>query len=200
MIYIPQYFDNNYDVKDDIKYLTLKIKNVELTFKTNSNIFSKNKIDYGTNLLLNSISINDTTKQILDVGCGYGTIGISLAKQYPFVNIDMIDINEKAVLLSKENSNLNNVENTNIYISDFFTNISNKYDCIVSNPPIRIGKEKLLKFIEDSKRYLNTNGELWLVIRKQQGALSYIKHINNIFNNYEIIEKKKGYFIIKTIN
>jgi len=106
----------------------------------------------------------------------------------------MIDINQRSVGLSKKNSELNNVE-VNAFVSDMYSMVTKKYNYIITNPPIRIGKEKLYKVLFDAKEYLIPNGELWLVINKDQGAKSLIKDLSGAYN-IKIIGKNKGFYVI----
>ena len=110
-------------------------------------------------------------------------------------DVDMIDVNERAIHLTKMSAKLNDLNNINIFKSDVYENINKKYDCIITNPPIHAGKKKVYEIIKDSKNYLNNNGELWIVMRKDQGALSMIKDMKEIYD-FKIVAKDKGFYII----
>ena len=189
-----QYFENNKNLKSDINKIDAKVKDTSFIFYTDNGVFNKKGLDYGTKLLLENIDLNNKTL-FLDVGCGCGPIGIYIGKQNKSYTVDMIDVNERAVHLCNMSKKENNLNNINIFISDAYTNINNKYDCIITNPPIHAGKKKVYEIISDAKDYLNENGELWVVIRKDQGAKSLMNDMSNIYN-IQIIKKDKGFFIL----
>ena len=144
------------------------------------------------------LTIEDTDKNVLDLGCGYGVVGIYLAKKFG-LTVDMIDINKRAIDLSKTNSDLNNVK-THVFESDGFKNVTDKYDLIVTNPPIRVGKKIYYQFFEDSVNFLKEEGRLLLVINKKHGALSAIKFLKTIYLAVEIVGKDKGFNVISCRN
>lgn len=189
---MSHYFTNDY-IESNERQFEVIIKGVTLKFKTDNNTFSKKGLDFGTRSLLESLNLNEIKGSILDFGCGWGPIGIYLSKVLN-IKIDMCDINERALKLSKKNAEKNKV-NVNIFKSDCFENINDNYDYIITNPPIRIGKEKLYNILFSSIKHLNKNGKLYFVINKNQGAKSVIKDLNK---NYivTLIKKNKGFFII----
>ena len=192
---MSQYFEENNKLIDEKKLITIKFKDKYYKVYTNNGVFSKDKLDYGTKLLLENITENNLEGDILDLGCGYGIIGIVLASTYPNTQIDMCDITDRAVNLSKENTKNLNLNNTNIIKSDIYENIDKKYNYIITNPPIRAGKDILRKFLFGAKDYLEDNGELWFVMRKDHGVKSMIKELENIYK-IEIKEKSKGFYIV----
>ena len=174
------------------------VLNLDLCFRSCDSIFSKNKIDDGTRALLNAIdkkcSLNGHG---LDLGCGLGVIAIALIKKFG-VTFDMVDINNTAVKLSKENLIKNNVQKSaKVFYSDGFGEVKANYDFIVTNPPIKTGKKLLFDLMSGAYEHLKENGQLILVIRKDHGMESLKKHIVSLFNNCEIIERNKGYYILK---
>ncbi len=191
-----QYFENNKNLKSDINKINAKINDISFIFYTDNGVFNKKGLDYGTRLLLENIDTNNKSS-FLDVGCGCGPIGIYLSKKTN-KKVDMIDINERAIHLCKMSIRDNELNNINVFKSDAYENINNKYDCIITNPPIHAGKKKVYEIIENAKEYLNINGELWIVIRKDQGAKSLIKDFSNVYN-FKIITSNKGFYIIKSI-
>lgn len=190
-----QYFENNNNLKSDINKIDVKVKDINFSFYTDNGVFNKKGLDYGTKLLLENIDFLGKNT-FLDVGCGCGPIGIYISLLNDNYTVDMIDINERALHLTKMSIKLNNINNANVFKSDVYSNINNKYDMIITNPPIHAGKMKVYEIIREAKNYLNQDGELWVVIRKDQGAKSLIKDFNNIYN-FEIITKDKGFYIIK---
>jgi len=189
------YFTNNDNIKSDEQKITIKINNQIFTFITDNGVFSKKGLDFGTRTLLENIPT--LTGDILDFGCGYGPIGIYIKKNNN-CNVDMIDINKRSLKLALKNSELNNVD-VNIFESNIYSKITKKYDYIISNPPIRVGKEILYKILFQAKEYLKESGELWIVVNKDQGAKSILKDLNKKYQ-VTLITKNKGFYIIKAAN
>ena len=172
------------------------------TYKMHSvdSVFSKDAFDEGTKVLLNTIIKNyNLSGEVLDVGCGLGTIGIVLKREYPEVSIDMIDVNNTAVELSIKNCKENKVSN-NVFKSDLYSEVDKKYKFIVTNPPIKVGKEILFGVVSGTKEHLEKDGEIILVIRKSHGQESMKKHMEKIFGNAEILKRDKGYYIMRSVN
>ncbi len=194
---MSQYFENDNNLRSQKRLLKCYINNQELHFYSDVGVFSNTKIDYGSFAFLKTLLREDKVSSLLDVGCGYGFLGISLSyfKMADFV--DMVDINIRAVKLTQENILLNNVINANCFISDAFINVNKKYQRIIMNPPIRTGKKNIYKMFSDAKEHLLTNGTLFIVIKKDLGANSALKELSNIFTNALIVQKDKGYWIIK---
>lgn len=187
---MSHYFTNDY-VESKEQKTKCVIKNTELTLITDNGVFSKKGLDFGTRSLLETI--DNIKGQVLDFGCGYGPIGIYLKKTYD-VEVDAVDINERALNLAKKNVELNNTK-INIFESNIYENVNKKYDYIVTNPPIRVGKKILYEILFNAKEYLKENGELWLVIHKDQGAKTLAKELEKKYK-VEIKNKNKGFYII----
>ena len=191
---MAQYFDN-VDLPSNIEEFSVKFYGVDYKFKTDNGVFSKGRIDFGTKFLLDTLPLKDIKGDILDVGCGYGVISIILGKILE-VEVDGVDVNKRALHLGEMNKKLNNVYNVNFFISDVYENVDKKYDTIITNPPIRAGKEVVYKIFDEAKDHLKENGSLYIVIRKEQGAKSAIEHLKTMYN-VEVLDKKSGYFVIK---
>ena len=190
------YFTNS-DVKSNIKEKKIIVNNIELTFLTDNGVFSKRGLDFGTRLLLESIPISEIKGDVLDFGCGYGPIGIYI-KKTTSANVDMVDINRRSLKLTEKNALLNKVI-VNAFESDIYDKVDKKYDYIISNPPIRVGKEILYKILFDAKKHLVKGGQLWIVINKDQGAKSVLKDLQNEYDA-QLITKNKGFYIICSVN
>ena len=132
------------------------------------------------------------------MGCGYGPIGISIKKEKADTNVDMVDINNRSLNLASKNASANGVA-VSIFESDGYTNITKKYDYIISNPPIRVGKKILYELLFGAKEHLKPGGELWIVIHKDHGAKSTLKNLADEYQ-VEIKNKEKGFFIIRAVN
>ncbi len=191
-----QYFDNQ-DLKSNIKKYKTTFLDKEFCFNTDNGVFSKDKLDFGTRSLLESLPIEKLSGDILEVGCGYGVIPIILSK-FIEANFDGVDVNKRALHLAEMNKKENKCDNITFFESNCYENVNKKYDFIITNPPIRAGKEIVYKIIMDAKDYLKENGELYIVVNKDQGAKSMLKDINNVYFA-ELIKKNKGFWIIKCI-
>ena len=194
---MSHYFENDKSIKSEERIIYASINKMDFKFLVDNGIFSKKGVDFGTRSLLENIIIDTEKNSILDFGCGYGPIGIYLSK-LTNLKVDMIDVNERAVALAKKNANLNRV-NVNVFESNLYENITETYDYIVTNPPIRVGKEILYKILFEAKKYLNHNGELWLVVNKNQGAKTLFNDLKKEYD-VEIVAKCKGFYIIRAIN
>lgn len=190
-----QYFDNDKNLKSERKLIRFNIFDKEFELYTDNGVFAKDKFDYGTRLLLDSMIINNYNARVLDLGCGYGSVGIILKSLYKDFEIDMVDINLRAIKLARDNLKKYGIC-CNVFVSDGYDSITNKYDYIVSNPPIRAGKDVIRKFLLGSFQYLNEAGELWFVMRKDHGVKSILKELEDKFY-IEIIKKDKGFWVVK---
>lgn len=190
------YFTNDENLKSEIKRVDTVIHNINYYFYTDNGVFSKGELDFGTELLLKIFEYTyPQEKEALDIGCGAGPIGIYLSK-LGFA-VDMCDINKRALHISKMAIKEQKLK-ANVFESDAYGSISKKYDYIISNPPIRVGKEKLYEIVMCAKDYLKENGEVWLVVRKDKGADSLVRDMKKVYKKVEIVEKKKGFYIIKS--
>ena len=191
---MSHYFLNDNNLKSNITKFSINISNNLFTFNTDNGVFSKGELDFGTYLLMKNILKENINGDVLDLGCGYGAIGITVKKIFNDTNVEMIDVNKRAIHLAKMNAKENNVS-VNVFESDGYVNVSKKYDYIFSNPPIRIGKNNLYRLLIDTKDYLKDDGVFIIVVRKEQGALSLIKDMS-VYYNVNTIDKAKGFLII----
>jgi 16S rRNA (guanine1207-N2)-methyltransferase len=192
-----QYFTEKPQSASDKKSFHYKFKSLRFSFVSDNGVFSKDGIEFGTELLLESLEIRNHTS-LLDMGCGYGPIGIILSRVYEGLSVDMVELNERAVQLAKINASANGAS-VQVMQGNGFEGIQKRYQFIITNPPIRAGKELIFQWYSRAFELLETNGELWLVIQKKQGAPSTIKYLEEIYSSVEIVNKKKGYFIIRAI-
>lgn len=191
---MSQYFDNDKNVKSEKRLIKFNFNNKEFSIYSDNGVFSKDRFDYGTRVLLNSVDIDKLSGNVLDLGCGLGVVGIILGTFNKGINIDMVDINERAIDLAKNNLVLNNVK-ANVFVSDIYSNIDNKYDFIITNPPIRAGKNVIRVFLLGSYDYLKDDGILYFVMRKDHGVKSMIKELSVKFNT-SIVNKDKGFYVV----
>lgn len=191
---MSQYFDNDKNIKSEKRLIKFNFNNKEFSIYSDNGVFSKDRFDYGTRFLLSSIDIDSLSGNVLDLGCGLGVVGIILGTFNKGINIDMVDINERAIDLAKNNLVLNNVK-ANVFVSDIYSNIDNKYDFIITNPPIRAGKNVIRGFLLGSYDYLKDDGILYFVMRKDHGVKSMIKELSVKFNT-SIVNKDKGFYVV----
>ncbi|MDE5539094.1 MAG: methyltransferase [Bacilli bacterium] len=189
-----QYFTNNENLKSKRRIIKYTTGSSCFEFISDNGVFSKDKIDYGSRLLVDTYLNNKKEiKSFLDVGCGYGFISIILSK---IINVPGVgvDINKRALKLASENAQKNQVS-VSFKESNIYENIEEKFDLIITNPPIRAGKTIVLRMLKEVSEHLTEDGELWFVIRKDQGAKSIIKELNSLYK-IDIKEKSKGFYII----
>lgn len=191
-----QYFSNEKLPSEIQKYET-NILGERFFFYTDNGVFSKSKLDFGTRVLLENINVKEMDGTILDVGCGYGVISI-IVSRLSNCEVDGVDVNKRALHLANMNKKENKVENVKFIESNCYENINKKYDYIITNPPIRAGKKIVYEIIMNARNYLNENGELYLVIHKDQGAKSAIKDLEQYYE-VSVLNKIKGFFVIKCI-
>lgn len=190
---MAQYFDN-VDLKSEIRKFDIKIFDMIIPFSSDNGVFSKDKLDFGTRLLLENIPWNQVNGPILDVGCGYGAIGIIAAK-ITGCDITMCDVNKRALHLAKMNLKDNKID-AKVLESNCYENIDGMFNTIITNPPIRAGKKIVYDILFGAKEHLVDGGNLYLVIHKDQGAKSVIKDLEKEYN-VEVLKKDKGFFVIK---
>ncbi|MCM3217999.1 class I SAM-dependent methyltransferase [Niallia taxi] len=192
------YYSRSQNVSSDPNHWDFTLKGNRFRFKTDNGVFSKKEVDFGSRVLIEAFSYPEVDGDILDVGCGYGPIGLSVAKEGKGRTIHMVDVNERALNLAQENAEINHIDNVLIYESDRLLQVKgNKFAAILTNPPIRAGKKVVHDIFEQSFEHLIHNGELWIVIQKKQGAPSALEKLEQLFQEVEVVEKQKGYFIIK---
>lgn len=196
MVKTNMYYEDNRDLAHDVQELSVELLGLSLHFLTDAGVFSKNAIDYGSRVLLDNFQ-PEGAKTLLDVGCGYGTLALTLAKKYG-LKATLVDVNSRALDLAKKNADKNNIEVNDIFLSNIYDNVEGKFDAIISNPPIRAGKEVVHTILSDAYEHLNDDGHLTIVIQKKQGAPSAQKKMKDVFGNCEIIAKDKGYYILRS--
>ena len=193
---MSHYFQDDPNLASNIKKISFEINGITMNLLTDNGVFSKSKVDEGSLAFLKVLLPLDLGNNILDLGCGYGTLGLTLAVAKKEARVVLADINSRALNMCKRNAELLNVsQRVTILQSDIYTKIEGKYDSIVINPPIRAGKIVTYKMYEEAKQYLIDGGSLLIVIRKAQGAESAAKYIESIFGNITLLDRHKGYHI-----
>lgn len=169
-------------------------------FTSDNGVFSKHRVDYGSRVLLDNFDFTAVPDgKFLDMGTGYGPIGLALAKLQPNRTVDMVDVNEIALALAKQNAAANQISNVQIFASNVYFNIKDSYAAIVTNPPVRAGKKVVDAMISGALAHLKPAGTLTVVLQKKQGAPSAKKLMTNLFGNCEIVKRDKGYYILRSV-
>ena len=174
-------------------------RGVPLSFQTDAGVFSRGEVDTGTRLLLEALP-EELSGEILDLGCGWGVIGISIARKWPGVRVTMADVNTRALDLSRENAKRNRAEVTCVESDGMAALAGKTFDAVVTNPPIRAGKQVIYRMFADAAKSLNPGGVLYLVIRRQQGAESCMKYLQTLYTNVEKLDKSGGFWVLKAMN
>ena len=193
---MSHYFINDDSLKSEKRIIKYTINSYYFELTSDIGVFSKNELDPGSELLIKTAIKEGVKGELLDVGCGYGPIGITLSKICDLDKVDFIDVNLRALNLTKENAIKYKVKNFNVFESNGFENVKDLYDYILINPPIRAGKEVIFKMFEDSIEYLKEDGILMIVIRKDQGAPSAKKKLDELYGNCVTVDREKGYHIL----
>lgn len=194
------YYSKQPHSKSNRHTFTETLRGESFSFTSDAGVFSKGGIDFGSRLLIEEFTAPSIEGDVLDVGCGYGPIGIAIAASNRNRDVWMVDINERAVSLAKENAAQNDVENIRVIQSDRLSAVEDrKFAAVVTNPPIRAGKDVVHNIFEKSADVLYSQGEFWVVIQKKQGAPSAEKRLRSLFQSVETVARKKGYFIFRAV-
>ena len=194
------YFDQSPSSESNIREIKFSLYGQEYAYYTDNGVFSKSRIDEGSYIFLKVLLPLHLDGRILDLGCGYGPIGLTIAQNSSEARVDLADINSRALALaSKSGERLNLKSRVTFLQSDIYEKIEGPYDSIVVNPPIRAGKAVTYRMYEEAKQYLIDGGSLFIVIRKAQGAESAAKYIESIFGNIKMLDRHKGYHIYQAV-
>ena len=197
---MSHYFQDDPNLASNIKTISFEVNGLTMNLLTDNGVFSKNRVDEGSLAFLRVLLPLELGKSILDLGCGYGTIGLTLAIAKKEARVTLADINARALNMCKRNADaLNLSQRVTILQSDIYEKIEGPYDSIVVNPPIRAGKAVTYRMYEEAKQYLIDGGSLYVVIRKAQGAKSAAKFIESVFGNIQLLERDKGYYIYQAV-
>ena len=193
---MSHYFVNDPNLASNLHKISFDVNDIHMSLWTDNGVFSKSRVDEGSLAFLKVLLPLKLTGKILDLGCGYGTIGLTIAISSNEARVDLADINTRALALCERNAQeLGLSQRVTILQSDIYENIEGPYDSIVVNPPIRAGKKVTYAMYEGAKQYLIDGGSLFVVIRKDQGAPSASKYIEDLFGNITLLKKDKGYYI-----
>ncbi|RLG53474.1 MAG: 16S rRNA methyltransferase [Thermoproteota archaeon] len=196
---MSHYYSKKPKVASSRTLVELKLVGVLVRYVTDRGVFSREKVDRGSLLLIKSVDASNA-QVLLDVGCGYGAIGIALAKLYPRLRVVMTDINRRAVQLARENIKLNSLGNAEVRLGNLYEPVKDeKFDIIVSNPPIRAGWRVVFPIIDEAPAHLNHGGCLYIVAKTKQGAPTLEKRMREVFGNCAIIARRGGYRVLRSV-
>ena len=192
------YYSKKPTVQSEREQMNIFVRGTKLNLLTDRGVFSKKELDFGSRLLIETFEYPDVLGPLLDVGCGYGPVGLTLALGDASREVHMVDVNERALELSKENAKRNQVTNVSIYESFALDAVDCQFASVITNPPIRAGKQTIFKIYEQAFNQLMSGGTLWVVIQKKQGAPSTQKKMQELFGNVETVAKERGYSIFRS--
>lgn len=194
------YYTPNPNVVHELHTWNFNLLGNNLTFTTDNGVFSKRTVDFGSKTLVENVNMAKIPNgNVLDLGCGYGPMAIALAKHHPDRLFEMVDVNNLALELAVKNAEQNHVSNVKIHNSNIYETVEDKFAAIITNPPVRAGKDVVDGMIEGAVSHLVPNGTLTVVLQKKQGAPSAKKLMTSLFGNCEIIKKNKGYYILESV-
>ena len=194
---MSHYFTNDENLGSQRRLVKYSINGKDFELESDLGVFSKDKLDYGSEVLIKSLLPINLGERMLDLGCGIGPIGLSLAYFQPSLNVVCTDVNTRALELCKLNARklaLN--KRVTCLQSDIYLEIEGKFHSIVSNPPIRAGKRVTYEIYRGALEHLDEEGSLYIVIRKAQGAKSVKDYLEQLFGNVTVLDKSKGYYVL----
>ena len=195
---MSHYFINDDKVASKPRTINYSFNGVDFSLESDNGIFSKNELDKGSELLIKTLLPLNLGESVLDLGCGIGVIGLTLAYFHPGLNVCCTDVNTRASSLCDANAkSLKLSQKVTVLQSDIYTKVEGRFDSIVSNPPIRAGKKVTYEIYRGALEHLNDSGSLYIVIRKQQGALSVKSYLEQLFGNVTVLAREKGYYILQ---
>ena len=171
-------------------------RGIRMRFETDAGVFSKGEVDTGTRLLLEALPEN-LSGDVLDLGCGWGVIGVTVARKWPETRVWMADVNLRALELSRKNAAANKAAVNCVESDGMAALMDRRFDAVITNPPIRAGKQIIYQMFADAARCLKPGGALYLVIRKQQGAESCIRYLSTIFTGVEKLDRSGGFWVLR---
>ena len=196
---MAHYYTDNKDLTSDRREFDYYFGNEVFRFTTDNGVFSKKNIDYGSYLLIKNVYLKNLGSSLLDLGSGYGPIGIIIKHFNPKLDVEMVDVNSRATELAVLNCQKNKV-NIKVHLCEDILTLNRNFDTVTLNPPIRAGKKVIYDLYAKSRAILNDGGSLYIVIQKKQGAKSSIKELETLFKNVVVIDSDGGYLVIEAHN
>jgi len=190
------YFENNPPETTKEYTVTYTLQGRSFSLIASSGIFAKKDLDVGSRLLINVLLQDTLSGTCLDLGCGYGPVGLTLASLNPKLTLTLADVNERAVIDARHNAQRLGLTNLQILTSDGFQELTQNFDVIAFNPPIRAGKKTIYRLYQEAKQHLNPDGSFYLVIRKDKGAESHETYLLTLFSKVLRRDRDKGYLVL----
>jgi 16S rRNA (guanine1207-N2)-methyltransferase len=173
-----------------------RLRGEPFKFLTASSVFSKKQVDHGTRLLTEAMQLPETGT-VLDVGCGYGAVGIAAATTNRQLHVVMTDVNMRAVQLARKNIKINNVRNAEVRCGYLYEPIKDlMFNCVLSNPPVSAGMETVKAIITQAPQVMAEEATFQMVIRSKIGAKTLPSVFNEAFGNFMVLERKSGYRVL----
>lgn len=195
---MSQYFENDPSIKNAPFTFHFTLRGKDYTLHSDAGVFSKDRLDTGTKILLETVLEQEMSpSSVLDLGCGIGPVGIVCKREWD-CDVTLIDVNEKAVSLARKNLKQNHLTGT-VYCQDGIW--EGQFECILLNPPIRTGKKVIYRLFDECVTHLEEQGRFWIVMRKQHGAQSAIRYLEEKGCQVEIRNRDKGFwvFVVKKV-
>jgi 16S rRNA (guanine1207-N2)-methyltransferase len=190
------YYVKQPESKPQLGLIRTRLREHFFEFLTSSSVFSRKRVDAGTRLLIESLVLPEIG-WLLDLGCGYGPVGMAAAVSNPDLRVVMVDVNERAVWLTKENVKRNHVNNVDVRHGFLYEPVSDmKFDAVVCNPPVSAGMQVVLAIIIGAPEYLKKDGLLQIVVRSKIGGRRLFEELRRIFGNVEVLARKSGYRVL----
>ena len=194
---MSHYFLNDESLGSSPREVRYVIDDVTFSLSSDAGVFSKSELDWGSRVLIETLLPLSLGERLLDLGCGIGPIGLTLAYFHPRLKVTCSDVNTRALALCEKNAlSLALSQRVTCLQSDIYLEIEGKFHSIVSNPPIRAGKKVTYRIYDEAKEYLENGGSLYVVVRKAQGAESARKHLQEVFGNVTLLRRSKGYHVL----
>lgn len=196
---VPHYFEPKENAPHAYQKIEAEFEGKNFIFLTDSHVFSREAVDFGSSLLISTMLAQEENRKLrlLDLGTGFGVVGIVLAALRPAFELVMTDVNSRALALAKKNADVLKHKKPEIILSDGLENVSGDFDLIALNPPIRAGKDTVYRLYREAAAQMTATGVLYVVIRVKQGAKSTQSELENLFMQVELLERSKGYLILR---
>ena len=193
-----QYFEARPTSSRRPAQIQVRVRDHPFVFRTDAGVFSRSELDRGTELLLEAVELGPC-ESILDLGCGYGAIGIVAARLSEGGHVTLTDVNERAAALARANVAANGISNAEVRIGDLYEPVADGFfDHILCNPPIRAGREVVDRIIADAPSHLLEGGHLWIVVRTRQGASAIQSRMARAFGNATVVKRGSGFKVLRS--
>jgi 16S rRNA (guanine1207-N2)-methyltransferase len=193
-----QYFEERPSSSRRPAQITIRVRDHPFVFRTDAGVFSRSDLDRGTELLLEAIELGPC-ESVLDMGCGYGAIGIVAARLSEGGHVILTDVNERAVALARANVAANDIRNAEVRLGDLYAPVADAFfDHILCNPPIRAGRKVVDRIIGEAPSHLLDGGHLWIVVRTRQGASSIQSRMVQAFGNATVVKRGSGFKVLRS--